>query len=479
MSFWTADHLRAACGGRWIQRPEPGVTIAGVGIDTRTGLRDRAFVAVRGETHDGHDFLGPAVAAGARVLVVDHHRTEVDLAPYVGVIQVDETRAALGRLATAYRKTLANTMVSAITGSAGKTTVKTLLDAVLSTTRTGRCAVKSFNNDIGVPLTILGADPQDEYLIVEIGANGPGEIDQLAAIARPDVGVITMVGRGHLAGFGSTATIANEKAALLRHLVGDRRAVVNADAALLRAHLSPLPQVVLFGEAADANVRLTGWGKGGTEDGGWWLEVNGSRRFGLGLPGRHNAFNALAAVAVGRLLGIDDRLIDSGLRTCRPVDMRMTRHDLDGVTIYNDAYNANPDSMIASLETFATLAADAARRILVLGDMLELGDAAPDLHREIGHRVHELDQSNPVDRVVLVGPLAAHIADALEGDRYKGHLTRLDDLGPDNAAALAATLKAGDTVLLKGSRAIGLERLVEAMTKAAGAGQSVPQLAEP
>ncbi|MHC4305530.1 MAG: UDP-N-acetylmuramoyl-tripeptide--D-alanyl-D-alanine ligase, partial [Planctomycetota bacterium] len=382
MSFWHPENLCHHCHGRWLQAAARNGRLCGVGIDSRAELAHRVFVAIRGETHDGHDHLRQAAEAGASLMIVQ--RLPAGGVPAdVGVILVDDTREALGRLATAYREQLAGAVVVAITGSVGKTTVKMLIDRVLSTSLRGRAAPKSFNNDIGVPLTILGADPHDEYVVVEIGANAPGEIGRLAAIAQPDIGVITAAGRAHLQGFGSPEKVAEEKAMLLRHLRSNRMrrlAIVNADVPSLRNHCCIPHTVKLYGEADDADLQLT---DRGAQAGAWWLEVNRSHRFRLGLPGRHNAVNALAAVAVARRLWIDDALIDDALAECRPIDMRMTCQHVNGVAIYNDAYNANPESVVASLETFAELAADAPRRVLVLGDMLELGPMAADLHREV------------------------------------------------------------------------------------------------
>jgi UDP-N-acetylmuramoyl-tripeptide--D-alanyl-D-alanine ligase len=428
---------------------------------------DRVFVAIRGETHDGHDHLAGAVDAGADLVVVHDERAARNLADNVGVILVDDTRLALGRLAAAYRQRLSQTVVIAVTGSVGKTTVKMLIDRVLSTSLRGRAAPKSFNNDIGVPLTILGADPLDEYIVVEIGANAPGEVARLARIARPSIGVITAAGRAHLEGFGSPRRVADEKAQLLRHLGATHRArrlaVINADAPRLRDHCHVPETVMLFGEAPDADLRLTDSGATGNA---WWFEVNGEQRFRLGLPGRHNAINALAAVAVGRRLWIDDQLINEALSECRPVDMRMTIEAVSGVTVYNDAYNANPDSVLAALDTFEQLAAGAARRIIVLGDMLELGSAAPQLHREIGRRVVELDRRVPLERMVLVGDLAKHIAEPIARRRGRERITHIRALDAQCAAAVTAALEPGDAVLLKGSRAMGLERLVDAIRDA-------------
>jgi UDP-N-acetylmuramoyl-tripeptide--D-alanyl-D-alanine ligase len=405
MSFWSPDNLCHHSGGRWLQPPQHNGKLRGVGIDSRSDLARRVFVAIRGETHDGHGHLREAVSAGAGLLIV-HELPTGGLPGDVGVILVDDTRKALGRLAAAYRQQLSGAVVIAVTGSAGKTTVKMLIDRVLSTSLRGRAAPKSFNNDIGVPLTILSADPHDEYIVVEIGANAPGEIGQLAAIARPNIGVITTVGRAHLQGFGTLSKVAHEKAMLLRHLKSHqvrRLAVVNADVPRLRDHLCIPHTVKLFGEAEDADLRLT---DRGAENGAWWLEVNRSQRFRLGLPGRHNAVNALAAVAVARRLWIDDTLIDDALAGCRPVDMRLTRQHVNGVMVYNDAYNANPESVVASLETFAELAADAPRRVIVLGDMLgRLRPAAPG-DRAPRRRVRPVAARGP--RGAHRPPLGAH-----------------------------------------------------------------------
>ena len=323
---------------------------------------------------------------------------------------------------------------------------------------TDKSDIGSFNNDIGVPLTILDAAVGDDYLIVEIGTNSPGEIEAMAAIARPDLAVITKVGRAHLEGFGSVEAVAAEKASLLGHLCPGRPAIVNADCRPLRPHLRIPGAVVLCGEAEDADLRLTG-----RDGAAGWFEVNGRDRFHLGLPGRHNAVNALCAVAVARRLGVPDSMIDAALGACEPVDMRMSRREIGAITVYNDAYNANPDSMIASLEAFGEQTAGVSRRVVVLGDMNELGAAAPELHREVGRSLLEMTRTTPVDHLVLVGELAAFIADPLEASWPPDHLTRLPELTATNAPDIARLLHPGDAVLLKASRTVALEQLITAI----------------
>lgn len=471
MSFFEIENVRAATSGRWLQRPASLKlrVLTGVGIDTRDDLTGKAFVAIRGQSHDGHAYLAEAAKAGARVLVVEHVPAGVTLPGDVAVVQVENTRRALARMALNYRRSLRGTKVIVVTGSAGKTTTKRLIDSVLAVSLQGSASPKSFNNDIGVPLTILAARPSDKYLIVEVGTNAPGEIAQLASVVEPDVAVITSIGRAHLEGLGSIEAVAKEKASLLRFLTEGGTAVVTADAPLLRPYLKSVPSSILVGEADDADLRLTARGADelpGESD--WWFEINARQRFPLALPGKHNALNAIAALAVGRRLGLDDEAICAGLAMVEPAPMRMAMQQLGEITICNDAYNANPDSMRAALETFAELAAHKPfkRRIVVLGDMLELGPAGAELHREVGGRLLAIDAQAKIDMAIFVGELsgiaAAEVAQQWGDDR----VWRVPAMEPDVAHDIAAMLQPGDAVLIKASRGMQLERLVPAIEAA-------------
>jgi UDP-N-acetylmuramoyl-tripeptide--D-alanyl-D-alanine ligase len=218
VTFFEPEHLRQLTGGRWRQAPPRPLTLSGVGIDTRQPLAGRMFFAIRGAHHDGHDFLDEAVAAEAALLVVEREILPEALPAVVGVLEVPDTRQALAQLAAAYRRTLTGTTVIAVTGSAGKTTTKMLLHGVLSAVMQGSAAPKSFNNEIGVPLTLLAADADDRYLVVEVGSSTPGETAMLTRIVEPDIAVITTIGRAHLSGLGSVAQVAREKSALVRGL---------------------------------------------------------------------------------------------------------------------------------------------------------------------------------------------------------------------------------------------------------------------
>jgi UDP-N-acetylmuramoyl-tripeptide--D-alanyl-D-alanine ligase len=457
VSFFAADRLRVITGGRWLRRPD-AEPLVGVGIDTRGDLARRVFVAIRGERHDGHDFLDRAAEAEAAMAIVDR----ADALPdgLAGLL-VNDTRRALGEIARAWRRELSGPRVIAVTGSAGKTTTKNLIHTVLSSIGPGTAALQSFNNDIGVPLTLLAAQPGDRYVVVEVGTNHPGEIAALARLAEPDIAVITNIGRSHLEAFGSVEAIAREKASLLSHLKPDGLAVVCADAPTLEPYLSSVAHVLRFGEAETADLRLTGVGGRAGRD--RWMEVNGRIRFNLALPGRHNAINALAAIGIGRRFGLDDARISETLRDMEPAPGRLVRRVAGEITIYDDTYNANPDSTAAALETFAELTADARRRVVVLGDMLELGEAGPDLHREVGRRLVALDARCPLHHVTLIGPLSAQIAEELDRAWEPERFSRRTRLDEDTMTHVAELLAPGDAVLIKASRGIGLDRLVSAL----------------
>ena len=348
--FMLPDELNAAVGGRWAV--PPANRMAGIGTDTRCDLSNRAFFALRGERHDAHDHVLEAVRAGARILVLEESKwgcVRLTGGPSCAVLLVDDTRKALQSAAKAWRKGLLGTQVVAITGSAGKTTTRRLIDGALATRLTGTSSPKSFNNDIGVPLTICAARRGDGYLLVEIGMNQPGEIASLAALAAPDVAIVTNVGRAHLAGLGSLDAIIREKFELVSALKAGGLAVVRGDHMLLDAALEGAKptgvRAVRFGEGPSNHVRLRS--RAVRSDGGQDVvsEVCGRKlEFRLVLDGAHNAMNALAAIAVAVDRGLSDEEIVAGLGNVKPTEMRFVRQSIGGMTIFNDAYNANPEA---------------------------------------------------------------------------------------------------------------------------------------
>jgi UDP-N-acetylmuramoyl-tripeptide--D-alanyl-D-alanine ligase len=463
MSFWDYDNIRTVVGGTWLARPEPGSAADGVSIDTRTTKRGHVFVALPGERTDGHRFLGDAADAGAAMALVQDPATVQaagGIPKGLGVLHVPDTRKSLGRLAAAYRKTLENTRVIAVTGSNGKTTTVRLIEAVLSSKLRGSASIKSFNNDIGVPLTILGAKRGDQYLICEVGTNAPGEIAQLSSIVSPDIAVITSIGREHLEFLGSIRGVCQEESSVLGALRPGGLAVVTADCPELDDFLKGPANLVRFGFSERAELRITAAEP--TLD-GVAFTLNARTPFHIPLLGRHNASNAAAAVAVGRRLRLDDETIREALAATKAPEMRLQRQSIAGIDLLNDAYNANPDSMLAGLQALLDLGGDAKRRVVVFGDMLELGPAAAPGHLEVANA---LAASGTIDLAVLVGPTWATVAGVVREAFPKDRVLSLNDVDADRAATVAAMLRPGDLVLLKGSRRMGLERVATALAAA-------------
>ncbi|MDZ4753920.1 MAG: UDP-N-acetylmuramoyl-tripeptide--D-alanyl-D-alanine ligase [Phycisphaerae bacterium] len=472
--FLLPARMREATQGRWLAAGLPDCAPTGVCTDTRDAMQGTVFLALRGERFDAHDFLNDAEQAGAAMLIVER---EPARAPRIPVLVVQSTRTALGDLARAWRAKLTSTRVIAVTGSAGKTTTCRLIDGVLATERSGSASRKSFNNDIGVPLTILAARRGHQYLVLEIGMNHPGEIAALAAMAQPDIAVITMIGRVHLEGLGSEEAIAVEKSSLLDGLAPAGVAIINGDSAMLAAAMRQRPmhgrKLVRFGRdaARPLEVRLTGRN---THPSGQTITVNGDWSAELRLPGEHNAVNALAAIAVGRAFGVSDVGIRMGLASVAPAAMRMERVERDGIVFFNDAYNANPDAMAASIRTFAEITPDAPRRVIVLGDMLELGDAAAALHREVGAEAAAVDRVRRLHAAILVGTFAPHTHEGLRSAGWSGDALVVPALNSWTLPQVLGSFRAGDAVLLKGSRGSAMERVLTAAAAVSSHSQPTP-----
>lgn len=479
MSDLTPDSIRSACNGAWAARPAGGDArasdVRGFSIDSRTIQPGEVFIAIRGERTDGHHYLADALAKGAAGVIVEDPASIAGISLDEGVwaIRVTDTLNALARLARAHRRALDGVRVVAVTGSAGKTTTVRLIEGVLSSRLRGVASVKSFNNEIGVPLTMLRAKRSDQFLLCEVGANAPGEIAALAELLEPDVAVITTIGRAHLEGFGSIEGVAREKAALLAYLRPGGCAVVGPHNGLLDDALSAAPNVVRVGRDEHNDLRVSDVHHAGDPPTGVRFTVNGQNEYEAPVLGEHNAVNAAIAAAVGRRLGLDDDAVREGLANAAPPEMRMERRTVCGVDVFNDAYNANPESAVAAVRTFAALTRGAQRRIIVFGDMLELGDDAPGAHREVAQAI--LD-AGCVDAVVAVGPLALHAADRLLRDWPEDRVHMIGDAGSDGARRIVRTLKPGDAVLLKASRAVGLERIVRTL-EAREAGETEATLA--
>ncbi len=480
--FWELESIRRTLEGVWVVEPRgpgrAGDGIPGVSTDSRSIAAGQLFVALRGEKLDGHDYLQQAASSGAGALVIDSPAKVPASCVGAGgrevpILRVGNTGDALLRLASAWRAELATVPVVAVTGSNGKTTTTRLVEAVLSRLGRGTASIKSFNNRIGVPLTILRARADDRFLVCEVGTNAIGEIAELAAVVRPDVTVITSIGREHLEGLGGLEGSAGEAVWLMREQGPGGTAIVPAGIPELEraiagaAAANPGVSVVRFGESGGADLRvsaITG------SDEGVKFCLDGVSWFHVPLIGRHNAMNAAAAVAVGRKLGLDDEAIGSALAGARGAEMRLERRRIvlgpgtAAVEIINDAYNANPESMLAGIQTFKDLygGRTAGRRIGILGDMLELGEHGPDCHREIGDAVVA---SGVFDECVLVGPLMMFAAERIGRGIASGRVTPVPGLDDAAAARIAGMVRPGDALLVKGSRGMGLERIIKALER--------------
>ncbi len=449
-----------------------------VTTDSRQVRPGDLFWALPGERFDGHEFVAEAFAAGAVAAVVcrdfawgepslnSTRPSPLPLSPRgegrgVGgegcvLLRVDDTRQALGRFAAWYRRSC-RAKVIGVTGSVGKTSTREAIYAVLSQRYAGVRSLQNFNNEIGVPLSLLELGPEHEFAVIELGASGPDEIRQLAEIAQPQIGVITAVGAAHLDGFGSIEGVARAKAELVTALGRNGTAMLNADDFRVRT----------IGEAARCGVLWYG-----SNDGPLWLFArghdfvaggesstfmcDGGRRIKLNVPGRHQMYAALAAVAVGRWFGLADRDIAAGLENFRTPAMRCQVERLGGVTWINDAYNASPLSMWAALDMLCEWPTSG-RRVLVCGDMKELGPAGAEFHRRLGE---EIACCHTVDFCVAVGPLSVEVAaTARQCGMASESMVHCESI--DKATdVLGQKLRAGDVVLVKASRAMQLERVL-------------------
>ena len=494
MNFWTPQSVQRVTGGLWLQEPAQATSLAGVSIDSRTVKPTEVFVAIPGDRFDGHDFAPQAVAAGASMVIVDRSISNSHLP--LPILRVRNTVAALAAMARAHRDTLdaTGTKVIAVTGSNGKTTTRVLIHAILSSCFQGTQSPRSFNNHLGVPLTLLAANcagARDRFLVVEIGTNHPGEIAALAQIVRPHCAVITNIGQAHIGHFGNSAAIGREKATLLRFVQPGGLAIVpglsndpasDTAAVPLGAEFLDEPllkigralKIQCFGFAGDCDI----WATQIRDEGNGrplCFTVGDRMTVRLALRGVHNVANALAAIAVGRWAGIDDAQIAVALGHASGPPMRLeTRrfgNPAQPITIINDAYNANPESVRAAIETLVQtpVACPHGRRVIVLGDMGELGDAAPRLHRTMGHLIAQHGpgfqglSTARIHLAVFVGRLSISAADALVATWPHRSVCAFAEWDQGAVQAVVGLLEPGDVVLLKASRAMRLERIVDAV----------------
>ena len=430
------------------------VEVAGVAADSRAVRSGDLFVALRGERTDGHDHIEAAEGQGAVAALVSR---PVDGVPHV---LVDDTGAALLDLARDERGRIAARIVG-ITGSTGKTSVKDLTAAVLGARFRVFASPRSFNTEIGVPLTLLGAPEDSEAVVIEMGSRGRGHIATLCEVARPEIGVVTGVGPAHLEMFGSVEAVADAKAELVEALPAEGTAVLNADDHRVRAmEARTRASVISFGLAEDADVRAEDLVLDPSGRPAFTLRLpSGTERVELPFPGEHMAVNACAAAAVGAAMGMSAAECAAGLKEARLSPWRMELIEgAGGIRILNDAYNANPTSMAAALRS-ARWIAQGGRCVAVLGEMAELGAASAEEHERIGELVARLG----VERLIVVGEAARPIRAGAVREGVDAADVEECATAEDAIKALRALLRDGDVVLVKGSRVAGLERVAEAL----------------
>jgi UDP-N-acetylmuramoyl-tripeptide--D-alanyl-D-alanine ligase len=429
------------------------LTIGGVSTDTRTIHRGDCFFAIVGPNYDGHHFILHALEKGA-VCAVAQNQVALPSEWQGRVIWVRDTVLALGQLAAWYRKQLAAKVV-AITGSAGKTTTRHIIHHVLNRRLNCHQAANSFNNHIGLPLTILSAQPQHQVLLLEVGTNHPGEIAALSQIAAPDMALVTCVAPAHLEGFGTVENIIREKLSICRSLTQGGLFIINGDQSEVVEYAKTLNcPFITFGISPGCDVRTDR-----LQSGGWEGQLTIEKEtFVIPLPGRANLMNALAAWTVCRTFGVTVPEFAEAMSSLQPVAMRMNIETTGPIKIINDCYNANPASMTNALECLTELSRKERRRsVFVSGCMAELGPTSAKLHQELGQKAAQAG----VDEIIAAGQFASDIiAGAVKSGLDASACKAFGDTQTlcDN---LHSFVHPDDIILVKGSRMAGMEKAVE------------------
>ncbi|MBS4913748.1 MAG: UDP-N-acetylmuramoyl-tripeptide--D-alanyl-D-alanine ligase [Veillonella sp.] len=448
MAEFTLREVLSVTGGTYTGKETDTVTFSSVSTDTRTIGADSLFVALTGDTFDGHDFLDQAKAKGAIGAIVKKGKAHEGLI----CIEVDSPLLGYQQLANYHRRRF-DIPVVAVTGSSGKTTTKEMVAAVLSTKFNVLKTEKNFNNEIGLPKTLLQLTDEHEVCVVEMGMRGLGQIDELARIAEPTVGIVTNVGNSHIELLGSRENIGKAKAELIQHIPADGIAILNEDDDLVREMTNRTEgKTIYYGIKERATV--SGFNLRYKKDGIKFTCRCFDEVFDVFLPmiGEHNVYDALAAISAGRALGISSQKIAKGLGQFTGMPMRQEIISFPDIVVLNDAYNANPASMAESIKALGQL--DGKRKIAMLGDMLELGGFSEESHREIGRLLVEEGYSE----VYTFGEAAKFIAKEAKSAGLKAAYVCSSHL--DMANQYFDHRKKGDVILVKGSRGLRMERVV-------------------
>ncbi len=464
---WPLSDVLEATGGELLTGKQ-SIGFTGINTDSRQILAEQCFVCLRGDTHDGHQFIPAVIEMGVRGVVVEQAALDQTLLTRlddtgIACIAVKDTLVALGDLA-AFLRQRSGLSVMALTGSNGKTTTRTMITHVVSRQFKVLSPFGNFNNLVGVPLTLLRIEPDHEWAILELGMNRPGEIRRLGKICSADIGLITNIGPAHLEGLGSLEGIMEAKGELIEAISADGTLIFNADDPLVmrlapRAHC----QTVLFGQATQADVRASSL-KPDPQGVSFRLHVPaGECQIHLPIPGLFNVSNALAAAAVGICLKIPLDDIQAALQSFTPVHGRLNVLELPGeIHLIDDTYNANPASVKAAISTLKDISGKS-RSIAVLGDMLELGQASAALHRDVGCKAGQCG----LDKLFITGQFAEDVA---QGAQKCG-------MSPENIFCdakekifeqLVKIVVPSDWILIKGSRGMHMETFVQALKEKHG-----------
>lgn len=426
-----------------------------VSTDSRKVETGNLYIALVGETFDGHHFIETAIAKGAAAILASKPITSAIPIP---IIQVEDTLKALWRLATYYREKLAKPVI-AITGSVGKTSTKDMIATILSAKYAIHKSQGNFNNHIGMPLTILGLENKHDAIVVEMGMRGFGEISALTHIAKPTIAVITNIGLSHIERLGSQDNILKAKLEIVEGLAGNGLLILNAnDPYLAQVDHSIANKVVTIGVDTSSNYQayaITDLGEEGIS-----FQINlKDKTYEVLIPsiGKHNVYNALFGIACGMELGMDPEEIIEGIKKYQPEKMRLNLIEKDGIKFINDAYNASPDSMKAALQVLASLSKNndlnGSKSIAILGNMFELGHMSSSAHFNVG----EMCLENNIDFTAIIGENAQDIAQGIsDPTKYKIFSTH-----EEIVHYMKNTLTSGDIVLIKGSRGMKMERILE------------------
>lgn len=446
--------LKATDGKLLLGSPESRIT--GISTDSRAIKEGELFFALEGENYDGHKFVDQAISHGAAGAVISSNKDAVYSLLYgfekCILVEVADTLKALGDLAKFYRKSLSTNFI-AVTGSNGKTTTKDMIYHVLRNFNSVTRSRKSFNNFIGVPLTIFDTDFTQDFCVVEMGTNAPGEIRRLSDIIFPDFTILTNISYAHLEGLGSIEGVANAKAEFIENMAGNGVLITNADDDRCNRIANRFNgKVIHFGFNKSADIKASNVKR---NDSGFVFTVNDSFTVKLSVLGKHNIYNAMAAIAICNAVGISmenicDKFIDFKLPP-----MRMEKQVCGDIVVINDGYNSNPMSMSAALEEFSQLTTQG-RKILVCGDMLELGNYAESLHREMGAKVAKTD----IDVLWTVGSFSRFVAEEAIANGMPEEKIRSCETAEEVSSFVTSQLKRDDTVLIKGSRGMKLESVV-------------------